>query len=114
MIRFLCNISPFAILDTKDKGGALSEQIDGRPDKGNLLTALRLPQLVRLLQQYSVYITAIVLLCGLFVFLFVQKADVLAEKKKDLLHKLLVFWLILSITAILNMVYAFAKGLVGV
>ena len=112
MIRFLCNISPFAILNTKDKGGALSEQIDGRPDKGNLLTALRLPQLVR--QQYSVYITAIVLLCGLFVFLFVQKADILAEKKKDLLHKIFVFWLILSITAILNMVYAFARGLVGV
>lgn len=113
MLSILLTLDPFTILNMKESEN-LNSQINGEWDNEGYLNALQLPTLLKLLQRYSIVIAAIVILGGLITMLFIQKADVLADKKKDIMHKILIVWLILSISTLLNLVYWFARGFAGV
>ena len=60
-----------------------------------------------------IVLAVISILCSLIGMLFVGKAEIIAEKKQDIMHKLKIVFLTASFISILNMVMYFIEGIVG-
>lgn len=67
--------------------------------------------LFAVLRRDALLLSVIVIVATLISMLFIRKSDKWADKKEDVLHKLLIVFLIASLVTILNVVAGFFEGL---
>lgn len=107
----LCIARWFTVLATDPmeiiKGNSGTELVE----EGKAIELLGTDDLFAVLKRASMYTGVIVILVLLISMLFIRRSDKLGERKDDILHKLLIVFLIASLVTFLNILSSVAEGI---